>query len=884
MNRITKKPLSIKSMVLLLFAGVMVLTAVLIGTLVYIRWADSAERTTEILTQTIGSTLQQQLGYSMQVPLQISKTSHTLLENHVVDLKDDQLRDSFFASVLSSFDPLIYSFSYGTSDGHYYGARRNAQGELELMRNDDSTGGNSWYYSVTENLGAKEKILDAGPFDPRSRTWYKVAEQGRQPSFSPVYKHFVIDDLAISAAWPIFDQNNTLQGVLGTHVLLTQIGDYLVHAVRSSKGQALVVERETGLLVANSLGLQNFSFSSEEQLKRTHVSELQNKAFFQAFEAGKGSTFEAHQVSLFPLELAGIDWLVISAIPHSLLFAEVRQTMVITIGLAIVALLLGLLVYQATTTRMMRPLTQLQEVSEAMAKGDLSRRVSVTRNDEIAVIAWSMNDVADTMQQLLNNLEEEVDQRTEALEENKVQLELLLNSTAEGIYGIDLNGCCTFCNQSAVLMLGFTHYQQLLGKQMHNLIHHSNRNGKPLAVSNCKIYQSIREGKGYAAEDEVFWRSDGTCFEVAYHSYPQIRASKVVGGVVSFMDITQRKQREDQIAFLGSHDPLTGLFNRRHFEEQFRLLDTEQHLPLSLIFADLNGLKLTNDIFGHSAGDRLLCQAAEILKQAGRGGDVVARIGGDEFILLLPNTDAVQARMTVSLIHASLAHAPFDAIKCSISLGCETKTKKSMLLEELMANAENAMYKEKANNRKHVQNDMVATLQQTLHERSPREKEHAIAVSALSARLGSELNISKAELATLKQAAYLHDIGKIALPEHLLHKKKLSDQEYAAIQQHALVGYRILNLFDATLVLAEPVYSHHERWDGSGYPRALKGTQIPLLARIISIAEVYDRVRSGQEGDQMASEQRAKTVIAEGAGTQFDAELATRFLKLLEES
>lgn len=881
MNRIKAKPLSIKSMVFLLFLAVMVFTIGGIGSLVYVRWAASAEQTTDDIANTIGLSLQQQLRTFMQVPLQINHTSQGMIEERIVHLDDEQERDRFFVSLMSSFDPSLYSFSYGSSDGHYYGARRNTQGAIEIMRNNEQTDSHSWYYSVAEDLSAGEKVLDAGPFDPRTRAWYQVAEQQEGPSFSPVYKHFIIDDLAISAAWPIYDRDHVLQGVLGTHILLNRIGDFLANTVRSHEGQAIVVERESGLLVANSLGLKNFTVSEDGKLKRKHVAELETQAFAQAYEAGQSSLYEDYQVSLFPLQLAGIDWVVISAIPRSLLFAQVRQTIVITIVLALAALLIGLILYVAASSYLMQPISHLLEVSKALSEGDLSKRVSFTRKDEIGGIASSINNVADTMQQLINNLEDQVKERTDALEENKQQLELLLNSTAEGIYGIDLDGYCTFCNQSAVNILGFTGFQQLLGKQMHDLIHHSNRNGKPMAVSSCKIFQSIREGKGYEAEDEVFWRADGTFFEVAYHSYPQIRAGNIVGGVVSFMDITQRKQRENQISYLGSHDPLTGLFNRRHFEEQFRLLDTAQYWPLSLIFADLNGLKLTNDIFGHGAGDRLLCQAAEILKQACRGGDVVARIGGDEFIVLLPNTDTVQARMTISLIHASLEHAPSDAIKCSISLGYETKTTQTMTLAELMANAENAMYKDKVTNRKHVQTDMITTLQARLHARSSREREHAIEVSNLSEILGLELHISKSELATLKQAAFLHDIGKVSLPEKLLHKKTLTEQEYATMQQHAVIGYRILNLFEDTLILAEPVYSHHERWDGTGYPRALKGVQIPLLARIIAIAEVYDRVRNNEE---QGNEQRARAVIEQGAGSQFDPDLAALFLKLLQKT
>lgn len=872
-------PFSIKHTVFLLFFVVMVLTLAGIGTVVYARWAASAERSAHAMADQIGSSLQTQLTSFMDIPWTSTNIHHAIIEEGIVDIDNDAERDRFFATIISSLPPSLYSLGYGTKEGRYYGARRNGRGEVEIMRNDEHTGSHSLYYSIDTDSQAAEMVLDAGPFDPRTRDWYKVAEQTGNASFSAVYKHFVIEDLTISAAWPIYE-NNTFTGVLATHVLLTQIGNHLAKTMQASRGQALVVERKTGLVVANSLGMKNFITAADGSLQRLPLSNVPNRAFLRAYETGQSAQVRGYQVSMLPLVLPGVDWLVLCAVPTDLLYAEVRNTIIITIFWALLALFIGLLLYNTLAGYLMRPLSELFDVSQALSKGDLSRRVTSLPKNEIGGIALGMNNVADTMQNLINTLEVQVQDRTEALHESNQQLELLLNSTAEGIYGMDIQGNCTFCNQSAVSILGYESDQLLIGKPMHNLIHHSKRTKEPLAASECKIFRAIREGIGYAAEDEVFWKADGTWFEVSYHAYPQIRNGKVVGGVVSFMDITARKQREDQIAYLGSHDSLTGLFNRRYFEEQFFLLDRAEHLPLSLIFADLNGLKLTNDIFGHKEGDSLLCQTADILKQSCRGGDVVARIGGDEFILLLPNTDHDQACEVITQIRRCIAAAPFETIQCSISLGCETKTDRAMLLSELMANAENSMYEDKISNRKQVQQGMLGNLQDRLFCRSPVEKEHALTVRKLSRHLGSALHLSEAEIATLEQAALLHDIGKISLSDELLGKHTLSDHEYAAMQQHAVIGYRILNLFEDTLTLAEVVYSHHERWDGSGYPRGLSGNQIPLLARIIAIAEVYGRVLMDAEGGMQQKILKARTVIAEGAGTQFDAELATLFLRI----
>ena len=242
------------------------------------------------------------------------------------------------------------------------------------------------------------------------------------------------------------------------------------------------------------------------------------------------------------------------------------------------------------------------------------------------------------MQSLIENLELNVQERTRELhkvnsqlEASKDDLQLILNTAAEGIYGIDLKGNCTFCNKSCIEILGYNDQTELLEKNMHQLIHHTHRDGTPYSTEECKIYNAIIKGQGSHMEDEVFWRADGTSFDVEYYSYPQIKNGEITGAVVTFMDISERKQKEAEIQYLNCYDTLTGLHNRRCFEDNRAKIDIPDNIPLSVIFADINGLKMTNDIFGHTAGDNLIKKSSEILQQVCRQNDVVARVGGDEF-------------------------------------------------------------------------------------------------------------------------------------------------------------------------------------------------------------------------------------------------------------
>lgn len=390
-----KKNSSIKRSIIVVFISAMLITLGSIGHLVFGNWFSSAEQTTESIAMDTNESIYAQVYNFLDKPYHINELNHKIIENGILDLSDERLRDKFFAGVLSSHGEEIYSFSYGTAGGEYYGARRNPDGAIEIMRNNADTGGNSWYYSVNGDMTAGALVVQAGRFDPRTRAWYKSAAEIGGPAFAPAYKHFVMNDLTVSAAWPVYDEAGELQGVLGTHMLLTDIGDYLESAIIKYDGYAVIFERDSGNLIANSMGIDIFSVLPDGGLRRHTIDELGGSDIRNAYEkycANKDAHFlyegehEKLHVNAREINMQGIDWVVISAIPESLLMADLLENMNITIYLVALAIALSILAYNIAAGKLLKPIKSLLTVSGALSSGDLSKRVEVVRNDEI--YAW----------------------------------------------------------------------------------------------------------------------------------------------------------------------------------------------------------------------------------------------------------------------------------------------------------------------------------------------------------------------------------------------------------------------------------------------------------------------------------------------------------------
>ncbi|MBC3888598.1 diguanylate cyclase [Acetobacterium paludosum] len=354
------------------------------------------------------------------------------------------------------------------------------------------------------------------------------------------------------------------------------------------------------------------------------------------------------------------------------------------------------------------------------------------------------------------------------------------------------------------------------------------------------------------------------------------KASKVAGTI---QDITDNKLKETKIMNLSFHDQLTGLYNRRFYEEELQRLDTNKNLPLTMLMGDINGLKLVNDSFGHDMGDELIKKVAEVITKACSADAVISRIGGDEFVVLLPKTDTFEAEQILKRIKDLSLKETVGSLYISISFGYKTKINEAEDIKNVFKKAEDQMYHRKLFESPSMRGKTVDTIIKTLYEKNKREEQHSHRVSKLCERLGRVLGLSEYKVKELKTVGLLHDIGKIAIDERILNKpEKLTDVEWTEIKRHSEIGYRILSTVHEMSEMAEYVLAHHERWNGTGYPKGLKGEEIPLESRIIAIADAYDAMTSERSYRSKMPAEAVLKELQENAGIQFDPELVSIFI------
>ena len=480
---------------------------------------------------------------------------------------------------------------------------------------------------------------------------------------------------------------------------------------------------------------------------------------------------------------------------------------------------------------------------------------------------------------------EDVTDREIAVEKQKQYLSLLdatLESTADAIFVVELDGHLKLYNRKFAEMWQIP--QKVLDADINSkgpgssgLVYVAELAAEPEAF--VATIQNIISNPECVSRG-TFAFKDGHIFE--FNTEPQRISGEVVGRVWSFRDITERKLDENRICYLSFHDVLTGLYNRRYFEDELVRMDTARQLPISIISGDVNGLKLTNDVFGHERGDELIRTAAKSIQDCCRAEDVVVRYGGDEFVGFLPKCDEATALEIVDRIQAQCRDKTIAGIPLSLALGVATKNEPTEDINSVVNLAETRMYKNKSSEANRIRLDTLEALERKLYKKDYKA-DHALRLEQLATEFGKYLRLSDEMILELATLATLHDIGKVGITDEIINKPgPLRSEEWELLKTHSEIGNRILRATRmVSFAVEEAVLLHHEHWDGSGYPKGLKAEAIPFISRVVAIIDAYDVMVHDRPYRDAITHASAIAELQSCAGTQFDPELVAEFVKFV---
>ena len=518
------------------------------------------------------------------------------------------------------------------------------------------------------------------------------------------------------------------------------------------------------------------------------------------------------------------------------------------------------------TTPLLRFTRHVEQIS---LKEGCDRFIDIHSVDEIGALS-----------QAFNNMVVELDKKADLLEQSEQLYRTVVDFASDLAFWHNPEGKMLYISPNCERITGYSDLEfyndsKLLGQIIHpddcsiwhNLAYNSWRSGRLDEVIKLRIITK---------SGEVRWVNH-------IGRYVFDKKGEFMGLRGSLSDITERQQAENRLLYFSMHDSLTSLYNRAKFEATVKQFSSREYAPVGMMICDIDGLKLINDTFGHDRGDALLIAASSTIQSAFRQQDIISRIGGDEFAVLLPNTPMSvlekAAQRLKDLVNQYNQEHDYP-LHLSISVGYAV-SENGTGLNELFKEADNNMYREKLHASQSNRSDIVKALMNTMQARDFITEGHAERLQDLVASIATEIGLSTNKLDDLRLLAKFHDIGKVGIPDAILLKPgPLTAEEYLRMQSHSEIGRRIAQSVPDLLPIADLVLKHHEWWNGTGYPLGLSGDGIPLECRILAIVDAYDAMTNDRPYRVAMPHEKAINEIQQCAGTQFDPSLVAVFHRI----
>ncbi|MFA6801772.1 MAG: diguanylate cyclase, partial [Acholeplasmataceae bacterium] len=334
---------------------------------------------------------------------------------------------------------------------------------------------------------------------------------------------------------------------------------------------------------------------------------------------------------------------------------------------------------------------------------------------------------------------------------------------------------------------------------------------------------------------------------------------------------------------LVTHDYLTKLKNRQEFLKDLKTYNEIEGISTKLILMDIDGFSVFNDAFGNDVGDSILVLMSNNIVEYLKSDFNVYRVGGDSFAILLNNSQK-NIDDFIKKLQAKISKIHYKDINVSVTFAYGERNNRIQNVQTFISSVEKVLIKNKSIKEKSHYSQRIASILEILTTKYEDEKEHSKQVRNICGKIGEVLGLSEKQINELKLSGHLHDIGKIAIPEEILHKPaKLTEDEYEIVKTHAEIGYRILNSVEEYQNVAIATLHHHERYDGFGYPKGLKGEDIPLFSRIICIVDAYEAMVSDRVYRKALGKSFAIEELKRCSGTQFDPFIVDVFIEHIEQ-
>ncbi|MFI3209980.1 MAG: diguanylate cyclase [Peptostreptococcaceae bacterium] len=472
---------------------------------------------------------------------------------------------------------------------------------------------------------------------------------------------------------------------------------------------------------------------------------------------------------------------------------------------------------------------------------------------------------------------------SESFRELNLELfETLINSIPEIIFCKDTNYNYSIANDKCYEFYEDMGIKDIIGK--------SDPDFKGLDenfTNTCRLHdmQVIDQGKTLYI-DEVVPTPKGIKIYQTIKTPIVDKHEEIIGMLGSVRDVTEQKKIEEKLKYLSYTDVSTGAYNRSYFEETMNIIKTGDNFCKGIIMSDLNALKFANDIFGHLEGDNLIKTSYEILKESCENkNDLVFRWGGDEFVTIIDNGSDEDCLRYMERVKENCNKYKNTKMKVSISQGYTIFDDKDQEIDELLKKADKMLYTYKPSTKQKKFRTIFENLVSNFKDKNIEDKGHIKRVEKMATELGCCMNFSYEYIEKLRLLALVHNIGKIAIDEEILLKKEpLTEEEFKIIREHTTYGEKIANNFDETSHISKEVLTHHERWDGTGYPMGLKGEDIPILSRIFSVINVFDIMLNGCVYKPSLTLDEAIQELKDNSGTQFDPYVVEKFVEMIEDS